>query len=310
MLLGSFAAGLVLVTGCADGETVTTDSSLPKSPTEPNKPTPQSGTLSVPGAELYYEVWGAGPTLLMIPGGLGDASFYSGVAPALAEHYRVVTYDRRGNSRSKLTGPATGLRVSEQADDARRVIAAIGPEPAYVFGSSGGAIIALELVTRAPDRVRTVIVHEPPVVTLLPDAAQRRAQFQAAYDTYRRDGAQQGIREFIAITGLDSASGTEPDTQADPDAGRRFSANIGFFLEHEMLPFIDYAPDIPAVRTRATTTVIARGSASSGQIANLTATVLADRTGTTITDLPGGHTGYLSHAKDFGDQLLGVLKAG
>ena len=57
-------------------------------------------TLKVPGASIYYEVQGAGPLLVMIPGGPTDAGVFAGLAASLADRYTVVAYDPRGNSRS------------------------------------------------------------------------------------------------------------------------------------------------------------------------------------------------------------------
>ena len=59
-------------------------------------------TLKVPGANLYYEVRGSGPVLLMMPGGPADASAFRSIVGHLATHYTVVTYDPRGLSRTKL----------------------------------------------------------------------------------------------------------------------------------------------------------------------------------------------------------------
>ena len=67
-------------------------------------------------------------------------------------------------------------------------VSVLGGAPAYVFGSSGGAVVGLALVTAHPGQVRTLVAHEPPVVELLPDSAQLRAQIQDIYDTYRADG--------------------------------------------------------------------------------------------------------------------------
>src|SRR5690348_13055143 len=100
--------------------------------------------LTVPGATLYYEVRGRGPVLLLICGGIYDAEGFAGLADELAAERTVVTYDRRGNSRSELTGPPPKLFVEEQADDAYRILGAVGvseDEPADVFGNSSGASI-------------------------------------------------------------------------------------------------------------------------------------------------------------------------
>jgi hypothetical protein len=47
-------------------------------------------------------------------------------------------------------------------------------------------------------QVRTLVAHEPPVVELLRDAAQLRAQSQGIYDTYRADGADTAMAKFMA----------------------------------------------------------------------------------------------------------------
>jgi len=80
--------------------------------------TTQSNTLRVPGATLYHEVRGSGPVLLLICGGVYDAAGYAALADRLADRYTVVTYDRRGNSRSPLDGPPAPQRIEVHGDDA------------------------------------------------------------------------------------------------------------------------------------------------------------------------------------------------
>ncbi|MGP3963458.1 alpha/beta fold hydrolase [Nonomuraea sp. 3N208] len=116
----------------------------------------QTRTLTVPGAELHYEVRGSGPVLLTILGGGSDAAMAGPLAETLAGRYTVITYDRRGLSRSSLTEPPREQRVEEHADDALRLL---GPEPGYVFGTHSGALIALDLQARHPDRILGLVAH-------------------------------------------------------------------------------------------------------------------------------------------------------
>jgi pimeloyl-ACP methyl ester carboxylesterase len=76
--------------------------------------------ISVPGANLYYEVRGTGPVLLMIHGGGGDADKFSAVTPLLADCYKVVTSDRRSHSRSRLTIGMEEYRVETHSEDAHQ----------------------------------------------------------------------------------------------------------------------------------------------------------------------------------------------
>jgi len=151
--------------------------------------TMKTESLKVPGASIYYEVRGSGPVLLMMPGGPADASAFQRIAGHLDSYYTVVTYDPRGLSHSKLEAPVQDERIVEIfADDAHRLLTATATEPAFVFASSGGAVIALELVARHPEQVRTVVSHEPPAPALLPDPARERAAMEDIVQTYRTAG--------------------------------------------------------------------------------------------------------------------------
>jgi len=58
------------------------------------------------------------------------------------------------------------------SDDAHRLLAELSTAPAYVFGSSGGALIGLDLVAHHPEQVCTLVAHEPPADYLLPATEQ------------------------------------------------------------------------------------------------------------------------------------------
>ena len=179
----------------------------------------KTDTLKVPGATLYYEVRGSGPVLLLICGGVYDAAGYAGLAGQLADRYTVVTYDRRGNSRSPLDGPPEQQSIEVHGDDAHRVLSAVGvtgDEKAYVFGNSSGAQMALELAARHPEQVRRVVAHEPPCLDLLPDADHFRALIKDAEAAFAEQGAGAALGIFGA--GMHMRSG-EPD--GGDESGRR-----------------------------------------------------------------------------------------
>ncbi|MER8859228.1 alpha/beta fold hydrolase [Mesorhizobium sp. M0871] len=88
--------------------------------------TPQTSTLKVPGASLYYEMRGSGPVLLIIPGGPQDAGVFADVAGHLADRYTVVAYDPRGSSRSTFDGEPQEQDLDVHGDDAARLIEALG----------------------------------------------------------------------------------------------------------------------------------------------------------------------------------------
>src|SRR5260370_38891784 len=81
--------------------------------------------LKVPGANIYYEVRGSGPVLLMMPGGPADAGAFRQIAGYLESDYTVVTYDPRGISHSTLGAPVNDERLVQIfADDPHPLLSA------------------------------------------------------------------------------------------------------------------------------------------------------------------------------------------
>ena len=78
-----------------------------------------------------------------------DAGFYSVLVRQLADTYTVVAYDPRGMSRSRLDGPPSDQLVPVHADDARRVLDAVGAGPAHILGDSVSGLVGLELAAAA-----------------------------------------------------------------------------------------------------------------------------------------------------------------
>jgi pimeloyl-ACP methyl ester carboxylesterase len=129
--------------------------------------------LETPEADIVYDVHGPAdgsrPPLLMV-GQPMEASGFSTLASYFADR-TVVTYDPRGLGRSVRKDGRVDHIPTTQAGDLHGVIQALGAGPVDVFGSSGGAVAALALVTAHPDDVSTLVAHEPPLVGVLPDAA-------------------------------------------------------------------------------------------------------------------------------------------
>lgn len=268
--------------------------------------------LAVPGATLHYEVAGSGPPLLLIAGGFADCGVFDGIVGQLAAGYTVLAYDPRGNSRSPFAGEPSDERVDRSAEDALALLDEVaGNEPAYVFGSSSGAITGLELITRHPDRVRMLVAHEPPCVEILPDAETPRAFFQDVYDTYRDEGAVAGMRLFAGGTGMDEDDAPAPEDLRPEfrDAMERMNANSEVFFQHKLLPFTRYRPDLLALELVAHKIVPAAGVASAAHLPAQPIAVIAEEVGWPVVSFPGGHDGYASHPVQFATLLAQVLEA-
>ena len=262
--------------------------------------------LSVPGAELYYEVRGRGPALLMISGGPNDASIFSDLADHLTDRYTIITYDPRGNSRSSFEGGPADMRVEVHADDAARLIAAVDEGPAYVFGSSGGAIYGLDLAAYYPDHVRTLVVHEPPLTSLLPDVARWRQVNEDVRDAYVSYGLRAAMELFDETTWLgtgDEGGSPPPPPNATTEMIDRIDQNMDLFFRVLIPMMYHYVPAIDVLRCGRPHVVVVVGDASGDRLPYRAASVLAKRLGTGLAHFPGDHIGFTTHPEAFAERL-------
>ncbi|MFI5805102.1 alpha/beta fold hydrolase [Streptomyces sp. NPDC051561] len=270
-------------------------------------PTPSSHDLPVRGGNLHYEVRGTGPLLLVL-GSPMDAAAFTPFAEALAGDRTVVTYDPRGISASTLDDPTEDSTPALRADDVAALLDALGAEsPVDVFGSSGGAVTGLALAERHPARVRTLVAHEPPLLTLLPDAEARHAQVDDMVATYQRDGRGAAWLKFMTFVGF-VKEGEEGAPVPQPDEpSPRDRANTERFFVHEMHGTTRYRPDIAALTAGPARIVVGIGAASGHLLTHDTSVALAGQLGTQPVEFPGDHGGFLGETEEFAEVLRKVL---
>jgi 3-oxoadipate enol-lactonase len=113
-------------------------------------------TASRDGAEIYYEVRGEGPPLLLVEGLGYGLWMWRGQSPALERSFRLLLVDNRGVGKSTpLPGPYS---MDEFARDLLAVLDAARVERAAVLGASMGGLIAQSLAALAPDRVSALVL--------------------------------------------------------------------------------------------------------------------------------------------------------
>jgi pimeloyl-ACP methyl ester carboxylesterase len=111
------------------------------------------------GLKVHYQRVGDGPDVVMVHGITGNlAVWHLQLVPALADRYRLLTYDLRGHGLSDT--PPTGYSLDDMADDLVRLLDALEIERPVVVGHSYGADIALYLAAAHPRRVAEVIAIE------------------------------------------------------------------------------------------------------------------------------------------------------
>ena len=259
-------------------------------------------TLDVPGATLTYDVRTSAtttePPLMLIGSPMGAGGFGS-----LASHFpdrTIVTYDPRNNGeRSPADDPSVPITPDVQADDVHRVIEAMGGGPVDMFASSGGAVVALALVAKHPGEIRTLVAHEPPLASLVPDREQALAANRAIYDAYMAKGAGAGMGKFmqvvmhggpftpevVAAPGFDAANFGMP---SDDDGVR-----TDLMLAHNVAYLTSFEPDFEAIRRAPTRVVLAVGEDSNGNLAQRGGEAAAERLGSEAVRFPGDHGGFM-----------------
>ena len=264
---------------------------------------PKTDTLAAPGAVLHYDVRAAStaashPVLLIIGSPMGAAGFVT-----LAGHFTdrpVVTYDPRGSGRSLRTDGALETTPDEHADDLHRLISALDSTgPVDIFATSGGAVNALALVTKHPEQVRTLVAHEPPAFTNLPDSEYVLAECVDIHETYLRSGFGPAMAKFIAIAMVQGPLTAEYAARPAPDPasfglpaeddGSRGDPLVG----QNMISCPGYEHDFNTLRAAPTRIVIGVGEESRQAVTGRAGTAVAERLGITPVTFPGGHDGFL-----------------
>jgi len=159
--------------------------------------------VRVNGVDIYYEFTGEiGTTILLIHGSWGDHANWQAAVPGLSKSFRVLTYDRRGHSKSQKA--STQGSFEEDAEDAASLLSSLGIGSAHIVGNSGGATIALKLAIRHPSMFKSLTAHEPPLLDLQLDdpflAAKLRdgkGRAESVVKVLEAGKRREGARQFV-----------------------------------------------------------------------------------------------------------------
>ena len=282
--------------------------------------------LETDGAEIAYDVRGPLPTAdgrppLLLIGQPMDASGFATLASYFPDR-TVVTYDPRGLGRSVRKDGRVDNDPTVQAGDVHAVIEALGAGPVELFASSGGAVTALALVAAHPGDVTTLVAHEPPLITVLTDAAAAERAQAAFRDVYEAKGRGAGMAAFIAMTSWRGEFTDAYFAQPVPDP-----AQFGMpaeddgsrddpLLSDRSWAITSYRPDVDALAAAPMRIVVAVGEESLDTFTGRTAVATAELLGGEATVFPshhggfmGGEFGYAGQPEAFARRLREVLDA-
>jgi pimeloyl-ACP methyl ester carboxylesterase len=258
-------------------------------------------TLDAPGATITYDVRPGSatgePPLFLIGSPMGAAGFGT-----LSGHFAdrtIITYDPRGSDRSTKADPSSESTPQQHADDLHRIIEAVGLGAVDLFASSGGAVNALAVVAAHPEDVRTLVAHEPPLASQLPDRDAAQATVRAISDSYEQRGFGAGMAHFIAVVSHEGEFTPEFSAQTGPDPAMfgmpavDDGSRVDVMLHQNIITCTHYEPDYDALRRAETRIVVAVGEESGGTMARRGGEAVAQRLGISPVIFPSGHGGFM-----------------
>ncbi|MBA3529946.1 MAG: alpha/beta hydrolase [Propionibacteriaceae bacterium] len=258
--------------------------------------------IQVGELEMHVEVRGTGSPLLLVAGAGGDAGQYTELADLLAPDRTVISYDRRSSSRTSRPDGWVSTTVEEQSDDAARLLLALDVGPTAVFGNSTGALIALGLALRNPERVTKAVLHEPALMAVLEDPDSAMASVQPVVAAGMEKGGMAGGAEAF----LRFAAGAAYD-RIPPDTLGRILSNADVLLQAEFGSFASWAPN-PADLASSGVDITVLNGEQTAPFFREAAQWIADRRQEKVQTAPGGHMGFLEDPAGFAALLQALLR--
>ncbi|WP_112268832.1 alpha/beta fold hydrolase [Lentzea terrae] len=160
-------------------------------------------TTSADGTEIAYSITGSGPALILVDGAMCHRMFgpSTELASVLDKNFTVYTYDRRG--RGETGDGATPWSLQNEIDDLDALIKEAGGS-AFVFGTSSGAVLAVEAAMRLPSITRLAIYEFPMVVddTYTPRPADIVEQMNDMLARGDRSGMLSKFMKMVGVPGF------------------------------------------------------------------------------------------------------------
>jgi pimeloyl-ACP methyl ester carboxylesterase len=259
--------------------------------------------VAVNGAELYHEVRGTGPPVLLIMGATGDGGHFDAFADVLADEFTVITYDRRGNGRSPVPAGWQTTSPEEQADDAAALLDALGTGPAAVFGTSSGGNFALCLMVRHPGSVRGSILHEPALYALVDDFDVVRAPVRALVEeAMEAGGPPVAVERFWGYV-----AGEAGWNRLSPALRERLRAMANTLFAVELGTYELYMPDDETLAAISAPVLLLVSGDSLAFFAGI-AGRLGERLGVEVATTPGTHDAYTEFPEEFAEAMRPFLR--
>jgi pimeloyl-ACP methyl ester carboxylesterase len=214
-------------------------------------------------------------------------------------------HDDRDDGAAPAPVPEPGpLNPEQHARDVVAIVKAMGREKTSLFGSSLGALIALECAASYPSVLDAVIVHEAPAAGLLPDATALLDWLFELHALYRTEGHRAAGQ---AWQGGRIMPGHNAEVVA-PLADAR-EEDMENFWKYEFLSSVLYCPDLVRIVENGVSVLVAVGEESGDAFDKRAGGPLAKSLGCECLELPGGHYGFENYAEEAAGMLVNAFKS-
>ena len=160
-------------------------------------------TFDVNGYTFKYIEDGKGEPAVLVHGSASDYRTWQAQQDHFANDFRTITYSRRYHWPNEPIPEGADYVMAEHVQDLEALLCHLDAAPAHLVGHSYGALICLELAMQAPERVRSLVLAEPPAVTLFVSNSPRPLELLKLLVTRPRTAV--GIIKFGA-KGIDPAT--------------------------------------------------------------------------------------------------------
>lgn len=254
---------------------------------------------------LYYEVLGEGEPLLLIHGVIVDGGLYEEGAKILSRDFKVICYDRRGNSRSAFREKKQRtFTMEEQAEDIKDLLDALSIEKTSIFGASAGAAIGLFFMAKYPERVNHLIMYEPASLSLIiREDASVRVWRQEMAELIARKKYNRALLGFSESIGAADPAGRVKTTE---ESMREFG-NIEYAMTTELPGTLSYEPDLEKMYVMRDKITIAMGVLHPETVYHRISSKLAEQIGTEPQIFPGGHNFPFEQPEKFAECVKKLL---
>lgn len=123
-------------------------------------------SVNINGTLFTYVEQGSGPPVVFVHGSASDYRTWHGQLDGFGKHFRAIAYSRRYHWPNAPIPDDRDYSMTEHVEDLEAFLRLLGATPAHLVGQSYGAYVTLLLAIKSPQYVRTLVLAEPPAITL------------------------------------------------------------------------------------------------------------------------------------------------